>query len=68
MSSCSNNAIKRRNSFIGSGEEDVRFLMMAKTAWLSSSSAEGKRTERFAECLGSRLPGSWLYWETRAKS
>jgi hypothetical protein len=20
------------------------------------------------ECLGSRLPGSWLYWETRAKS
>ena len=22
----------------------------------------------FFECLGSRLPGSWLYWETRAKS
>ncbi len=25
------------------------------------------RGTKSKECLGSRLPGSWLYWETRAK-
>ena len=47
-----------------------------KTDWCDGSATTSVKTKKLAShqqlsetiCLGCRLPGSWFYWETRAKS
>jgi hypothetical protein len=43
-------------------------IKLARKGFTELQGSSMLQPQQVMVCLGSRLPGSWLYWETRAKS
>ncbi len=62
---------RMKNSVKATGDDELYGKTPRSVLELNYKFLEMRFNEALAhnmECLGSRLPGSWLYWETRAKS